>query len=103
MLWSSTTRVGCGGAYGDEAGTRTVYIVCRYSPQGNDYSGSALLENVHALKESKYFVQASSIVSNDDTSGFEIYYSINILLVFNLHMNSRPVYENPKLIVSYNQ
>ncbi|XP_057297604.1 uncharacterized protein LOC130628639 [Hydractinia symbiolongicarpus] len=55
LLWSSTTRVGCGGAYGDEAGTRTIYIVCRYSPQGNEYSGSALLENVHALKETPCF------------------------------------------------
>ncbi|XP_057297711.1 cysteine-rich secretory protein 2-like [Hydractinia symbiolongicarpus] len=52
VLWKSTTLVGCGGAYAEIGSIRRTYIVCRYSPQGNDYNGASLLANVLPLKNS---------------------------------------------------
>lgn len=46
VVWKSTKSVGC--AVGSSA-TKTM-VVCRYSPPGNKFTGSALLSNVPPVK-----------------------------------------------------
>ncbi|XP_057298303.1 uncharacterized protein LOC130629189 [Hydractinia symbiolongicarpus] len=76
FLWSSTTEVGCGGAYKEvqhEGKTcRKIHFVCRYTPRAEISDEQSLKKNIHPLIETSISKKEITNMHSDAPMCFHI-------------------------------